>query len=241
MRAVWVGLACNNACGFCPQRPAREAGESGFFAPGAIAARLDAAAGSGEVVALVGGEPTLHPDLFELARRARRRGARGVVVQTNGRRLAYAAYARELAAAGVTAVDVAVHGSTAAMHDFHTAVAGSFAQTATGLGVARGAGLLVGVTAVLTRSNYRHASEIVRLAVARGARALHLSLARAVGEAELAPSLAASPVLARPHLAEAARLARSLGAAVLVEEHASSPAVRELFAGVGEAAPPPGG
>ncbi len=237
MQTVWVTLGCNNGCGFCPQREARSDGEPGRFAPDAVAAQVSEAARSGQVVALVGGEPTIRPDLLALVALARREGARGVVVQTNGRRLAYAAYSRELTAAGASAVDVSLHGSTASMHDFHTGVAGSFAQTATGLGVARAAGLRVGVTSVLTRSNYRHASEIVRLAATRGASAVHLVLARPVGDAPLAPSLRPNPTLAAPYLAAAARLAQSLGLAVLAEGSASHPSLLDLFAGPGEPRP----
>lgn len=239
MRAVWVALSCNNACLFCPQHAARDAEPSDFFSPAAVTARVQLAAQGGEAVALVGGEPTLRPDLFDLIRLARQQGARAVVVQTNGRRLAYASYARGLAAAGATAVDVSLHGSTAAMHDFHTQAAGSFAQTVTALGVARAAGLTVGVSVALTRSNFRHASEIARVAVTRGARALQLSpVCQLAGAAPLAPSLLPSAEMLRPFVLDAARVARSLGAEVLLDGRASHPSLLDLFAGVGLPAPP---
>lgn len=231
MRAVLVALFCNNACPFCPQLAARTRGDAAAFDPASAAEQVRIAALSGDVVALVGGEPTLRPDLFDLVSLARHHGARSVVVQTNGRRLAYAAYARGLAAAGAAAVDVSLHGSTAAMHDFHTQTAQSFAQTATAIGVARAAGLVVGVTAVLTRSNYRHAPEIARLAAARGARALQLSPAVALGGEPLPPSIPPNPALLAPYLAEAARVARALGLETLVEGHASHTSVLDLFAG----------
>jgi MoaA/NifB/PqqE/SkfB family radical SAM enzyme len=182
------------------------------------------------VVALVGGEPTLLADLFDLVTLARSSGARGVVVQTNGRRLAYAAYAAGLQQAGATAVDVSLPGATAAMHEFHTNVEGSFAQTVRGLGVARAAGLVVGVTIVATRSNYRHLAEIVRLGVGQGARFVHVAVARAPRGA-LASALTPARDLLQPHLVEAARVALSLGARVLVEGRASHPSVLDVFAG----------
>ncbi len=237
MRAVWLTLACNNACAFCPQQEARTSPGGGFFSSEAIQDRLREAARLDKTVALVGGEPTLHPELFAFARLAREAGAEALVVQTNGRRLAYSSYARGLVEAGVTAVDISLHGTTAVMHEFHTRTAGSFAQTLTGIGVARGAGLRVGVTCVLTRSNYRHAPELVRLAAARGARAVQFAPAQQLpGGATLAPSLRPPAEMARPYLGEASRVARALGVELL-QEGSTSPALGGLFAGVGQATP----
>ncbi|MCS6899988.1 MAG: radical SAM protein, partial [Myxococcales bacterium] len=190
MRLVWLTIRCNNACAFCPQQLARISWKGDFFQEEAIFARITEAARQDPILAFVGGEPTLHPRLFPLAARAREVGAASLVVQTNGRRLAYAPYSRGLAASGVTAVDISLHGPTALIHEFHTRTEGSFAQSLTGIGVARAAGLRVGVTCVLTRSNFRHAPELVRLVAARGAQALHLVGARELpGGAPLAPSL----------------------------------------------------
>lgn len=217
--AVLVTLACNNGCLFCAQgglgeRVAPTTDETRQRI--SEAARL--ASGSAGVVALVGGEPTLREDLPELVALARREGASGVLVQTNGRRLAYPTYAKALREAGVTAVDVSLHGSTAAMHDYHTAVPGSFVQTVTGLRTARGAGLRVAVTTVVTRSNYRHLVEVVRLVHACGVRALRLSTVRALGRARGGgPALQASPELLRPHLDAADKAARALSVSLLID------------------------
>lgn len=237
MHPVWVTLSCNNACLFCPQATSRDdPAAPAFFSLDALEEKVRQASRSGETLAFVGGEPTLLPALPALVRLARAEGARGVVVQTNGRRLAYAAYARELRAAGVSAVDVSLHGSTAAMHEYHTQTEGSFAQTLTGIGVARAADLVVGVTCVLTRSNYRHAADIARLAVTRGARFLHFArVSQPPGAAPLAPSLLPLRELVQPYLADGARTARSLGAHVLIDQQASHPAAHEIFAGVGRA------
>jgi MoaA/NifB/PqqE/SkfB family radical SAM enzyme len=239
VQAVWLAIRCNNACSFCPQREARASWQGGFFEDQAILSRIVAAVRLDPVLALVGGEPTLHPSLFTFATRAREAGASTLVAQTNGRRLAYAPYTRGLAASGVTAVDVSLHGPTAIIHEFHTRTEGSFAQALTGIGVARAAGLRVGVTCVLTRSNFRHAPELARIAAARGAQALHLAPAREIpGGAPLAPSLRPSAAMMAPYLSEASRVARALGLEVLWEGRATAPWLGELFAGVGEGSPP---
>lgn len=148
------------------------------------AERIIEGAVPGDVVAFVGGEPTLAAELPDLLRCATARPGVRTLLQTNGRRLAYPAYAVALAeAAKSLALDVSLHGSSAAMHDYHTATPGSFAQTARGIQNARARGLSVGVTVVVTRSNDRHLAEIVRLVRALGADALHLAPLSPVGSA----------------------------------------------------------
>lgn len=230
LRLVRLGYACNNACLFCAQGDLRA--REPTFDDGAIRAQL--ARAFGHVVAFVGGEPTLHETLFDWIREAKAEGARSVLVQTNGRRLAYASYARALAEAGVDALDVSLHGSTSAMHDYHTSVPGSFSHTLTGLAQAKKAGLLVGATTVVTRSNFRHLSEIVRAAHAQGASAIHFSIAAPEGRALSERHRVLPPLeLVHPHLRSALALARSLGLETLAHRHASSESVRDRFAGLG--------
>jgi hypothetical protein len=78
-----------------------------------------------------------------------------VGLQTNGRRLAEAGFARSLAAAGLTDVHLTLLGADAAVHDYHTGVAGSFAALSAGLAAAREAGLTAVAATVVTRSNFR--------------------------------------------------------------------------------------
>lgn len=80
-----------------------------------------------EVLELTGGEPTIRKDLLELIDYARKTaGFRTVSMITNGVRLADAAYARDVVAAGASDFLFSLQGSTAAMHDGVTALSGSF-------------------------------------------------------------------------------------------------------------------
>jgi MoaA/NifB/PqqE/SkfB family radical SAM enzyme len=232
VRAISVGFACNNACVFCAQGELRAAKKAA--GDDEVAAAIEAIA-EGEVVAFVGGEPTIFESLPAWIRAADDRGARRVIVQTNGRRLAYRAYARALREASAKlALDVSLHGSTAAMHEWHTSVEQSFAQTVQGIRNARAEGIAVGVTTVVTRSNYRHLGEIVRVARAAGAGAIHLAVAQPFGRAARgAPPVVPVPELVAPYreraIAEAARLGMRILAADRVEAE-----VVDLFAGLGE-------
>lgn len=234
---VFVGFACNNACVFCAQGAQREREPE----PGSssIELALRTALRESRAIAFVGGEPTLRPELPSWVEQARAAGAAWIVLQTNGRRLSEPGFAERLARAGAGAVDVSLHGSSAAMHEYHTGVPGSWAQTLRGIRRAVQAGLQVGVTTVVTRSNFRHLEELAALAHRLGAAALHLEQARAVGRA-LADweRVVPSPEMAAPHLAAALRRAQALGLGFLAGRAADPPEARRLFAGLGRVEPP---
>lgn len=183
---VVTGFTCNNRCGFCMDR--RHAGSLADKSTAALLRELSAARRRGaRRLDLLGGEPTLRPDLLELVRRARASGFTDVLITTNGRRLCYPGYARELAESGVTEVRLSLHGDTAALHDGQTGVPGSFAQLLAGarnLAAAGFSGLSTNTT--VTRANYRRLAAIVRLAARLGARRSNLIYVGARGERDLA-------------------------------------------------------
>ncbi|MCX7166749.1 MAG: radical SAM protein [Rhodocyclales bacterium] len=82
---------------------------------------------------LTGSEITLHRDLPEWARMARRHGFEHVRIQTHGMRLSQASFCEELIDAGVDEFFVSVAASDAATHDAITQVPGSFDKTLRGL------------------------------------------------------------------------------------------------------------
>lgn len=214
MRRPNVSLtrACNNACVFCAQDG---------LAPleaGLAETALRALAGQSPGVTFVGGEPTLVPELPALVRLARSLGFTRVGVQTNGRRLADPALAGALAEAGLTDVHVTVLGADAATHDYHTGVAGSFAELLAGMAASRARGLELVATTVLTRSNFRALNGLPQVLSTRGVRAWRLATAQVAGRAVRAmdpvvPRLA----LALPYGLHALEMARRLGLEVFVE------------------------
>jgi MoaA/NifB/PqqE/SkfB family radical SAM enzyme len=248
MRMLTVGFSCNNACVFCAQGDARLARSS---APESEILRAIEAVVPGDVVAFLGGEPTLFAALPAWIRAADARGAGGIVVQTNGRRLAYRAFARTLREASPRlSLDVSLQGSTPAMHDWHTGTAGSFAQTVQGIRNARAEHIAAGVTTVVTRSNFRHLAEIVRVAHAAFAAAIHFVPVAPFGRALGAgPRLVPAPQMVAPYLQRAMAEAARLSIVVQVGEVAQEPAPgaatsslsetgRVIFAGIGEVEAP---
>ncbi len=234
MRTVALSFACNNACIFCAQGELRD----GQPAADPAAAVLDVAATlvAGETVALLGGEPTLDDRLPEWIRALDAAGAGRVVVQTNGRRLAYRSYARALReASSRLSLEVSIAGSTEAMHDYHTGTPGSFKQTVVGLRNARSEKVGAALTCVVTRSNFRHLAEVVRLAHAVGATAVRFVLAQPIGRAlAVRDRVVPAPELVAPYLGLAQVEGTKLG--VVVRTSTSGAAEESgavVFAGLG--------
>jgi hypothetical protein len=97
--------------------------------------------------------------------------------------LAYRGFVTRLVEAGVDAFQIALHGHTSELHDYHTRSEGAFEQAVRGIQRAKAHGVPVLVTTVVTRSNYRHLHEIVAFALSLGADGWRASMARPVGNA----------------------------------------------------------
>ncbi len=175
-------------------------------------AELRSARAGTDEVTFVGGEPTLSGSLVDAIAKARSLGFRKIGLQTNGSRLADAAFTASLAQAGLTDVHLSLHGSDAAVHDYHTGRAQSFTELLHAMQAARQNALAMSVTTVLTRSNFRVLAGIPSLLVARGVLAWFVSIPRLAGRAEtgrdrIAPRLGLAVPFALHAIAAASALA----------------------------------
>jgi MoaA/NifB/PqqE/SkfB family radical SAM enzyme len=87
-------------------------------------------------LSLTGGEPTLHPEFFQLLAYFRRRlPGVPITLLSNGRRFSDLKFAKRFAAAARPpfSVGVALHGPSAKVHDAVAGARGAFAQTVSGL------------------------------------------------------------------------------------------------------------
>ena len=165
--------SCANGCRFCAQR----GGAPLRLTLDEVRAQLHGLRGQGFTeVTFTGGDPTEHEGLGDAVRAARSAGFTAVGAQTHGRRLREGALAADLATAGLTDVHLSLHGLGAALHDHHTGVPGSFAESAGGLTAARVAGLTVVVNTVLTRSNGRSLGDLGGWLASRGVAAWCVSV-----------------------------------------------------------------
>jgi len=148
-----------------------------------LVARLPALRAEADEITFVGGEPTLSPALVAAIAAARTAGFLRIGIQTNGRRLRDRAFTDGLAAAGLSDVHVSVHGAEAAVHDYHTGRDGSFSELLAGLVAARGAGLRIAATTVLTRSNFRALHGLPALLARAGVAGWLIEIPRVAGRA----------------------------------------------------------
>jgi radical SAM protein with 4Fe4S-binding SPASM domain len=103
-------------------------------------------------VCFTGGEATLRPDLVELVAYAQGLGLVAGLL-TNGRRLADAAYVRELVTAGLDHVQITLESHDAAIHDAMVAARGAWEDTVQGVRNAVAAGLYATTNTTLTHEN----------------------------------------------------------------------------------------
>ncbi len=211
-----VGFACNNRCHFCVQGDKRSR-----FAPRSAEELRDvlrAERARVRAVVFTGGEPTMRPDLPDLVAYARDLGYTTIQIQTNGRMFAHAGYARRLVAAGATEFSPALHGHVPALHDHLTAAPGAFAQTVAGIRNLKALGRYVLTNTVVTRSNYRHLPEIVRLLLSLGVDQLQLAFVHPVGTAGTEfQTVVPRMELAAPYLQAALRVGLEAGRRIVTE------------------------
>lgn len=88
----------------------------------------------GEHINLTGGEPTIHPDFLSLLKEIRKLFPHNkIVMASNGRMFSYPLFAKKCLSLNNLSFEVALHGSTPALHDSITGVKGSFKQTVEGI------------------------------------------------------------------------------------------------------------
>lgn len=106
---VNIGKLCNNSCLFCANGiVSRE--ENRFVELSKIKEEIKKAYKDGfRALGLLGGEITIHPDVIEIIRYARKVGFKRIALCTNGRRLSDYEFARKLVDAGSTRFMISIH------------------------------------------------------------------------------------------------------------------------------------
>ncbi|MFH1438418.1 MAG: radical SAM protein [Pseudomonadota bacterium] len=123
---VRTGGGCNNRCIFCDHAPHPPVTPEDVYE--------QVARSPGGLAVIEGpGEPTLAGDIARLAHTARRAGASGLAVFTNGRMLSYEPVAKLLADLKPCAIAVSLHGASAPVHEKLTKTPDSFTQALRGL------------------------------------------------------------------------------------------------------------
>jgi MoaA/NifB/PqqE/SkfB family radical SAM enzyme len=141
-----------------------------------------------------GGEPTIHPNLFNLLETVRILGYPEVQIQTNGRKLKDPRFTQDLVDRGVRLFVISLHGSDACVQDALAQAPGGFHETMEGIRNAKRAGAKVRTNTVLTRMNMGQLAAICELCVDLGVDHINISNLHPVGSGFFALDLQAPTV-----------------------------------------------
>ena len=170
---------CNLACAHC-RAEADDIDFSGELATHQIKAVIDEIAPfCSPIMVLTGGEPLYRDDIFDIAAYCRDKGLR-TALATNAT-LIDGPIARRLKDAGIARASISIDGSTAQAHDSFRGIPCSFDQAIRGGRFLKEAGIEFQFNTTITKRNVDQIDDILKLAEAEGARALHLFMLVPVG------------------------------------------------------------
>ncbi|MGJ6964125.1 radical SAM protein [Streptosporangium sp. G11] len=191
---------CNEKCGFCVVGSPLAKSDSVEYGD-LIRFLVENSGQDYASVNLHGGEPTIHPRLFDLLRTIRLLEYPRVEIQTNARRLKDPEFTQRLADNGVELFVVSLHGSTSVVQDCLTQTPGGFDETIEGIRNAKRSGVAVRTNTVITRLNMGRLMDICKLCVDLGVDHVNISNLHPVGSGFFALDMQAPTVAeTRTHL-----------------------------------------
>lgn len=162
-----MGYECNNSCRFCvhSHRRALKGKDTRRILEEMALMRKRGYT----YLELIGGEPTIRPDIVDLISFARELEFEHIMMATNGRLFAYEDFAKRVVDAGLTDLIFSIHGHNSRLHDSLTQVKGSFRQLMQGIENVRAAGLeRLGTNTTIVKQNYRQLKKIGELILGLG-------------------------------------------------------------------------
>ncbi len=129
---VYVGYHCNNDCVFCSEND--EYLQMSQYKPlSEIKNDIIMVREKYDFINVMGREPTLRPDLFEILDFIKNLGFKQAGMTTNGRMFSYPQFTQSVLDKGINQIGISISGSNPKTHDRQTKVPGSFNQTIQGI------------------------------------------------------------------------------------------------------------
>lgn len=151
---VWIGTICNIRCGFCyyyytglKTKRTLENMKKQID----IMKKMEM-----EALDFTGGEPTIIPEIFELASYAREKEFKIICTLTNGLRMADKDFTKRLIESGLNEVLFSVHGCCKEEHDRLTQVNGSFEKLSKAIENIKQAEIPFRINCTVSAINYRN-------------------------------------------------------------------------------------
>jgi MoaA/NifB/PqqE/SkfB family radical SAM enzyme len=166
---IITGYTCNNNCRFCINLNKRKLINKSTKQ---IIEEMVLVRKKGfTYLELIGGEPTIRPDIIDLIKFARQLKFENIMMATNGRLFAYKEFTAKIIQAGLTDLIFSIHGYNAKLHDFLTRSKGSFQQMMQGIKNVKALGLKrLGTNTTIVKQNYRYLKKIGQLILKLGFR-----------------------------------------------------------------------
>jgi len=174
-----VTKGCNLRCIHCRASATELSSPTDLSTTTALGIIDQIAAFASPILVLSCGEPLYRSDIFQLARYGTDHGLR-VAMATNGT-LVTKEVARMIVDSGVRRVSISLDGADALTHDSFRGIPGAFEAAVHGLRNLRERGMSVQINMTIARHNARQLPEVLELARALGADALHTFLLVPVG------------------------------------------------------------
>jgi len=154
---IMMGYACNNRCIFCYNDHKRNFKEK--TTQEILRDMASARKHGSDYLELIGGEPTIRPDIMYVVSAAKKLGFETIMFATNGRMFSNPEFAKKLVKKGLNHVVFSIHGHEAGLHDGLTQVKGSFNELVKGVENIKDL-IRIGSNTTIVRHNYKHLKKI---------------------------------------------------------------------------------
>jgi len=127
---------------------------------------ISAKEGGSTYLEIIGGEPTIRPDLISLIKFAKELKFNTIMIATNGQMLSYKDFAETILKAGLNSIVFSIHGHTPKLHDALTQVPGSFKLLRKGVKNVQkivkklNLDITLGSNTTIVKQNYKHLPKI---------------------------------------------------------------------------------
>lgn len=152
-----VSYGCNNRCLFCLDHESQKDVKNKFLPLNDLKDKmLKARINNFDKLILSGGEPTIHPEINEIASKAKELGFKRIQIITNGRMLSYKSFLNDLVNSGVNEITLSVHGIDAKTYDKLTNTQNALAQVFKALvNLKSYPKIIKNIDIVITKHNYQ--------------------------------------------------------------------------------------
>jgi len=166
--AIWN--KCNNHCVMCTNPFSFQLEDSLSYSSANIKQRWgNIKIKKDDVIALTGGEPTIHSDFLNLVTWFRRKyPSHKIAIASNGRMFFYENFTKQLLKINNLLIEIAIHGYDSKTHDTVTRVSRSFEQTIEGLHNIleyKNASQDIEIRIIITKLTYKYLDKIIEFLV----------------------------------------------------------------------------